>query len=176
MNCVCKRCSHRPACHVEAARSRVGRFTAKTRVVTGHRSAHRTDSSCGELVATVCAYRIWSRSSSIMSVCRSKSDAKTHRRRPHRRTELLRAGHSQSLRETECSAYFVLPARRVRELLLECALLARRVRASPRRFQRVGELRRWQSRDEICNRFENSLINLFLRFTRRLELPLRHTQ
>ena len=47
---------------------------------------------------------------------------------------------------------------------------------SPRGFQKVEELDRSQSRDEICDRFENSLIHIFLRFTRRLELAFRDAQ
>src|SRR5258708_35873379 len=38
------------------------------------------------------------------------------------------------------------------------------------------ELRRWQRGDEVCDRFENSLIHSFLRFARCLELTLRHAQ
>ena len=40
----------------------------------------------------------------------------------------------------------------------------------------VGKLRRWQSRDEVCDRLEDSLIHIVLRFARCVELAFRHAQ
>ena len=86
-----------------------------------------------------------------MSVRHSKGDAKTPR--------IPEASAKRNMRL--CISH---------EVLLECD-------ESSRRFHGGFEgLRRWQIGNEVCDRFENSLIEIFLRFARRLELSLRHTQ
>ena len=83
-------------------------------------------------------------------------------------------GASASLRETGAGGHSQNFAKLMRASFLhEVFLESRRVLAS---FSRIQELRREQSRDEICNRLEDSLIHIFLRFTRCLELALRHPQ